>query len=134
MVDPKDIIPLEELEEDLKEEQAENNAILTELEELFDETDFERVDDMNHISFQASSGDIKAQFSLDNSEFTFTCYISEVDDNSFNYSRKGTKHQAIDAAEKFLAEYDDWTTNTKATDYSEDELPLDDLPDKNNDE
>lgn len=131
MVDPKNIISLEELEEDLKEEQAENNAVLTELEDLFADSDFERVDDMNHISFQASSGDIKAQFSLDNSEFTFTCYISEVDDNSFNYSRKGTKHQAVAAAEKFLAEYDDWTTNTKAPDYSEDELPLDDLPNTN---
>lgn len=110
------------LEEDIREEQAANSAVLAELDSLFANSDFKRTDDMNHISFQASEGSIKAQYSLDNSTYSFTCYISEVDNNSFNYSRKGTKYQAVEAAEKFLAEYDDCITNTEAEDYTEDEL------------
>lgn len=121
MVDPKDIIPLEELEEDLKEEQAENFAILDELTQLFDGADFKRVEEMNNISFQDSTDDVKAQFTVDNTTYNFTCYITKTDDNSFNYSRKGNKHQAIDAAEKFLGEYEDWNTPTE-----ERELPLHD--------
>lgn len=122
MSNTKQYITSAELEKDLREKQASNSAVLTELDSLFASSDFERTDDMNHISFQASEGNIKAQFSLDNSTYSFTCYISEVDNNSFNYSRKGTKYQAVEAAEKFLAEYDDCITNTEAEDYTEDEL------------
>ena len=122
MSNTKQYITSAELEKDIREEQAANSAVLAELDSLFANSDFKRTDDMNHISFQASEGNIKAQFSLDNSTYSFTCYISEVTNNSFNYSHKGTKYQAVEAAEKFLAEYDDCITNTEAEDYTEDEL------------
>lgn len=118
---PKDIIPLEELEEDLKEEHNENIKILDELKQLFNDAGFEEVSEMNNISFQDETDNIKAQFSIDNTTYKYTAYITKTDDNSFNYSLKGDKYQAVDAAMKFLGEYEDWNTPTE-----ERELPTDD--------
>lgn len=106
----RNIISIEELEEDLQEKQARKDKILSSLESLFDDAGFTKKDDKNNISFEDTHRDIKALFSIYDTTFNYTAYITVEGDNSFTYSSKGDIEGIEEAAEKFLAEYNDLIT------------------------
>lgn len=97
---------LEELQEDLQAVQAEKDAIITELDELFKDAGFKKIDKMNNISYQLTEFEFKAQFSIEDTTFKFSCYITTEGDNSFNYTAKGTMDNVVAGAHKFLEELD----------------------------
>lgn len=97
---------LEELQEDLQSVQAEKDAIISELDELFKDAGFKKIDKMNNISYQLTEFEFKAQFSIEDSTFNFSCYITTEGDNSFNYTAKGTMMNVVNGAHKFLEELD----------------------------
>ncbi len=107
----RNIISLEELEEDLQEKQDRKDRILSSLASLFDDAGFTKKDDKkNNISFEDTNKDIKALFSIYDTTFNYSAYITVEGDNSFTYSAKGDIDGIEEAAEKFLAEYNDLLT------------------------
>ena len=116
------VISIEELREDLEEQQKRKDDILTSLKELFDNAGFEYVEDKNTLNFGDTHEDLKALFSIYDTTFDYSAYITSESDNSMNYSLKGNIDGIEEAAEKFLAEYNDILT----LDISQKKLPEDD--------
>lgn len=116
------VISIEELREDLEEQQKRKDDILTSLKELFDNAGFEYVEDKNTLNFEDTHEDLKALFSIYDTTFDYSAYITSESDNSMNYSLKGNIDGIEEAAEKFLAEYNDILT----LDISQKKLPEDD--------
>lgn len=112
---------LEELQEDLQEVQAEKDAIVAELDELFGDAGFKKLDKMNNISYQLTKKEFKAQFSIEDTSFNYSCYITTDGDNSFNYTAKGTMDGITKAAYKFLEELDFTATNDDAVELDDDD-------------
>ena len=104
------VISIEELREDLEEQQKRKDDILTSLKELFDDAGFEYVEDKNTLNFEDTHEDLKALFSIYDTTFDYSAYITSETDNSMNYSLKGNIDGIEEAAEKFLAEYNDILT------------------------
>lgn len=102
-----DIKSIEELQEDLQEEQAEKDAIIDELDSLFDDAGFRKLDKMNNICYQQTKSEYKAQFSIEDTSFNYSCYISTNGDNAISYTAKGTMDGIVKAAYKFVAELND---------------------------
>lgn len=95
----KDIISPEEA---LLEKKSEQQAVLSEVESLFEDAGFIQKENQNTISFQSSTNDIKALFSIDNTTYNYECYITTEGENSSNYSAKGNIDGLVDAAFKFV--------------------------------
>ena len=98
---------IEELQEDLQQEQDEKDAIITELDSLFSDAGFRKLDKMNNICYQQTKGDYKAQFSIEDTSFNYSCYITTTGDNAINYTAKGTMDGILKSAYKFIAELND---------------------------
>ncbi len=121
-----EIKSLEELQEDLQEEQAEKDAIIAELDSLFDDAGFRKLDKMNNICYQQTKSSYKAQFSVEDTSFNYSCYITTNGDNAINYTAKGTQDGMVKAAYKFISELNDVLTDSET---SEPELDDDDVSD-----
>lgn len=112
---------LEDLETELKEEAAEQEAILNAVTELFTNAGFERFDRKNNYNFETSASHFKALFSIDNTTYNYTGYVTQEGSNSASYSVKGDQSGIESAAEKFLIAFEDITLNS-----SSEETPIDD--------
>lgn len=121
-----EIKSLEELQEDLQEEQAEKDAIIDEIDSLFDDAGFRKLDKMNNICYQQTKSSYKAQFSIEDTSFNYSCYITTSGDNAINYTAKGTMDGIVKAAYKFIAELNDVLDDSEPV---EQELPDDDTSD-----
>lgn len=127
-------ITLEDLQNNLRQRTEEQEAVLDSLKSMFADADFEFSEEKNTIDFTDTHKYLKALFSIDNSTFRYTCYITAEDDKdkSFNFSLKGEIDDIEDAAQKFLAEFNDLLTlNIEApADEAEDEVVPEDAPDE----
>lgn len=127
-------ITLEELQDNLQQRTEEQEAVLDSLKSMFADADFELSEEKNTIDFTDTHKDLKALFSIDNSTFRYTCYITAEDESnkSFNFSLKGEIGNIEDAARKFLGEFNDLLTLDieSPMDPGDDEVPPEDLPDE----
>lgn len=130
-------ITLEELQDNLQQRTEEQESALESLKSMFSDAGFELSEEKNTIDFTDTHKDLKALFSVDNTTFKYSCYITvdDVSDKSYNFALKGNIDGIEDAAKKFLAEYSDLTTLDieepveDAEDIStEDDIPEDEVP------
>ena len=127
-------ITLEDLQSNLQQRTEEQEAVLDSLKSMFADADFELSEEKNTIDFTDTHKDLKALFSIDNSTFRYTCYITaeEMNNKSFNLSLKGEIDDIEDAARKFLGEFNDLLTLDiePPADAAEDEVVPEDIPDE----
>ena len=127
-------ITLEDLQNNLQQRTEEQEAALDSLKSMFADADFELSEEKNTIDFTDTHKDLKALFSIDNSTFRYTCYITaeDEDNKSFNFSLKGEIDDIEDAARKFLAEFNDLLTLDiePPVDDADDEVVPEDVPDE----
>lgn len=98
---------LEQLEEDLREDQELNKQTMSELDELFGGSSFQKKENMNSTTWQTSKGTVKAQFDIDNTTYNYSCYITDTE-GTYNMSRKGDRTTATDSAIAMLEELEDY--------------------------
>lgn len=97
------IISLAQLEEDLQEREEERNSIIAELDSMFEEAEFMKAEKLNTISYGKNGETYKAMFSIDNTTYNYTCYISdETGEEETNFSLKGPQSGIISGAQKFI--------------------------------
>ncbi len=113
------MLTLEELEDNLQEKDEQQKGVEEELSNLFDNAGFTRVDKPNNFSFESHVKDAKALFTVDNSTYNYTAYISTEGTNSFNYSVKGNIDGATDAALKFIEQ---WANFADGIEFTDDEI------------
>lgn len=101
------IISFEELEEALSDKVQKQKEVLSEVSSLFDDAGFFNTEQKNNITFQSTKRDVKALFSIDNTTYNYSYYITTEGDNSTNYSGKGNIDGVVDAAYKFIEQYSD---------------------------
>ena len=97
-----------DLEKDLQEVQKEKDDIISDLDNLFQETDLLKAENQNYISYGFTEDNVQALFSIDNDTFKFSSYITvEKDTGSSTFSEKGEMSDIEQGARKFLSELND---------------------------
>lgn len=99
---------LEDLEDTLQSREQEREDVLADITPMFEDAGFEIEETKNYIAFLKDEGSVKAMFSIDNTSYKYSCYItSDETPNNINYSAKGELEAIVEFVPKFLGALDD---------------------------
>ena len=101
-------INYDDLEMDLKQKEINKVNDLKEINSIFNNTDFNKSDTIDNISYQYMGETLKAQFSIDKDTLSFTAFITSTEDDRFNLELKGSMSEIMEGVTKFLGSFNDY--------------------------